>query len=177
MVKHALIICSSLDGTDYPLLMNQTMLTQLLGEGFVPHFMGKFPDELERGTHTYDIIMFAGCNQTSWLFATIKDSQDPVRYIQSACDKLYNLLKRNGSIVFTEGSKYIKARLGAEHLSKYKLTLTLDELHASSYMKLEPELFTLIQQAWGKHFIVKKRSGYILYAKKMKTNKTRKIKN
>ena len=73
-----------------------------------------FPEDINQNV-TYDAIWFAGCNVLSWIFT----NQTKVR------EAFENRLKRNGIIMFTEGSKYIEKFSDKEH-KQYTPYMTIE---------------------------------------------------
>jgi hypothetical protein len=159
MPKTVLVICSSPTGKDYPREENQAMLKKLLGEDFVPEFLGEnssgqYPQNLPTGKQ-FDLILFAGCNVLIWLFGEDREHETGMK-------KLSTVLKDDGIIIFVETLKYVQTHGVEGHglsipIESMKLLTT--QLDDGSGLKQE------IINSWKKYFTQTEADLYIVYKK------------
>jgi hypothetical protein len=102
--KQILVVCSSPNGQDITIPKNIRLRALLFGSNPIYMFCdgykgeGSFPTcppDNDANKNRFDFIWFAGCNFFQSIFKS------------NAIEKIYNILKPNGHILFTE-SEYIK---------------------------------------------------------------------
>jgi len=137
MPKTVLVICSDNSGKDFPREENQIMLKKLLGDDFIAEFMDRYPQNLPM-EHKFDAVLFAGCNVLTWLFSN---------KFEIGMEKLTNVLKKEGIIIFVENQTYINKIAN----KSYSLSIPLEEI------KLD------ILKSWEKFFQLDVMDNYFVY--------------
>lgn len=157
MPKSLLVICSGPNGSDYPREENQVMLKKLLGDDFVPTFMGLYPEDLPTGT-LFDAVFFGGCNALTWIF----HDTNPEPGIR----RLSSILKDDAFVIFVETKSYVIAHGEEDQYNSHGLTLPLNSI------KVLPIVFnddTGLKQGiiakWKRYFKESTIDKYIVYKK------------
>jgi hypothetical protein len=170
MPKTVLVICSSPEGRDFPSEDNQIMLKKLLGEDYIPEFLGgsgQYPEDLPTGK-TFDVILFAGCNVLIWLFG--EDGNH-----ETGMDNLSSVLNDDGVIIFVEGKNYVKHYSGEGHYNQHSLSIPITSISLKGrYFNDRSELKEEIINSWNKYFTQTQADKYIVYKKKEKKGGKRK---
>jgi hypothetical protein len=152
--KTVLVICSTVSGSDFPKNENQTMLKQLLGDDFIAEFMGQYPDDLPTDKK-FDAVLFAGCNLLMWLF--YKAHEDGM-------EKLYNILKQDGIVIFVESQNYINKTVTKG--KSYGLSIPIEEMKLYGLKQYnDSEIKQKILKSWGKFFHLDQMEHYFVYKK------------
>ena len=126
MAKNILVICSSLNGSDYTREDNEEMLKSLFPKGWVPDFLSgntpseRFPNGLAKDKK-YDAILFMGCNMLNNLFS--EDEEKNEALIQ----QIESLLTPKGFLIFTESKGYFEKSY-PEHYDAHALSATIEQL-------------------------------------------------
>jgi len=162
--KKILVVCSHQRGNDFINPLNNG-LKALFGDNAEYTFCssilkGKecnFPENIDIKDN-YDVIWFAGCNMSHWLFRNTKAS----------IDKINHVLYPNGFIVFTETRRYVDGFGGVNNL-----TLPIEFLgEKTKYHEPDKaELVDTINVTFNKyfeHFIV---NNHLIYKFKFRNGK------
>ena len=173
MPKTVLVICSFAKGTDYPRQDNQIMLKSLLGDDFVPEFMGEYPANLPTDK-LFDAVLFGGCNVLTWLF---RGDYEP------GMKKLSTILKDDGIVIFVENKNYVTKLAGEDHYASHVLTMPINSIKLQMTLANDNSgLKQDIISTWNKYFTRTDIDKYIVYKKqtsggrrKNAKRKTRKI--
>ena len=118
--KQVLVVCSDSAGKDFNRPKNQN-LKEIFGNNPVYTYCNganRFPLGLENNDRIYDFIWFAGCN----IIADILSKSN------NGLDKITNILKLDGKIIFTELERYVE--LYKPSRSELSLTLQIEDLIA-----------------------------------------------
>jgi hypothetical protein len=131
--NEVLAICTKADGPDFINPLNTVMIQNLINGAailynFINRPISEFSTELYQQTHTnnkYNIIWFAGCNLSFSLFNNLSN----IRII-AIISKLYNILKQDGYIIFTESNSYIEhVNTAISGRTPKANTLSIQEMH------------------------------------------------
>ena len=152
--KTLLVICSNNSGHDFPKDKNQNMLKQLLGDDFISEFMGQYPEDLPNDKK-YDAVLFAGCNLLIWLFN---------KNYEVGMEKLSNILKQDGIIIFVESQRYIDKVVTKG--KSYGLSIPLEEMKLYGVTKNDNNgIKQDILKSWEKFFQLDLIDNYFVYKK------------
>lgn len=169
-LKHeVLVVCSSDNPdkkpiSDYNKPENQEMLSLLSNNNYNPTFLNainggeKFPDGLinTKDRH-YDIILFAGCNLLSWIFADRN----------SSIQQLLRVLKDTGRVIFVESIGYIiKDKINITKNKYSGLTISIDSMKYAFDMGNNVYAHKSFYDYFYAYFDVSINNGYITYIKK-----------
>jgi hypothetical protein len=155
MPKTVLVVCSDNSGKDFPREENQIMLKKLLGDDFIVEFMDRYPENLP-SEHTFNAVLFAGCNVLTWLFNN---------QIELGMEKLSNILKKDGIIIFVENQAYIDKLVN----KSYSLSIPLEEMKLHPVAKDDKTgLKQNILNSWEKFFQLDVMDKYFVYKLKTK---------
>ena len=119
--QQVLVICSDPLGKDFNRPKNQN-LKEIFGDNPVYTYCNglilenRFPSCPENNDRIYDFIWFAGCNVISHILSTSNNG----------LDKITNILKLDGKIIFTELEGYVE--LYKPNHSQLSLTLRIENL-------------------------------------------------
>jgi len=105
---NVLVICSDPRGKSFPKefeksdnILNRLSLSE---SEFKFTYTKNFPTDVEHQENkTFDIIWFAGCNVLKWIF-----NNNGTITITDRIKLVYNILKDNGKVIFTENTGYIR---------------------------------------------------------------------
>jgi hypothetical protein len=155
MPKTVLVICSDNSGMDFPREENQIMLKKLLGDDFIVEFMDRYPQHLPMD-HTFDAVLFAGCNVLTWLFKN---------NFEVGMEKLSHVLKKEGIIIFVENQTYINKIAN----KSYSLSIPLEEMKLHPVAKDDTTgLKQDILKSWETFFQLDVMDNYFVYKVKAK---------
>jgi hypothetical protein len=165
MSKTVLVICSKPTGFDFPREENQIMLKTILGDEFVPEFLGessnypgRYPRNLPTGKQ-FDAILFAGCNVLIWLFGEDRQHEGGIKTLSS-------LLKEDGVIIFVENKKYVETYSGEGHYDAHSLSIPIESIKLLAMQHNdESGLKEAIINIWKKYFTQTQADKYIVYKK------------
>jgi hypothetical protein len=165
MPKTVLVICSRPTGSDFPREENQTMLKTILGDEFVPEFLGEssnYPGRYPRNLPTgkkFDAILFAGCNVLIWLFGEDGNHETGIKNLSS-------LLNDDGVIIFVETKKYVETYGGEGHYDAHSLSIPIESIKLlTTQLDDETGLKGNIINTWKKYFTQTHADKYIVYKK------------
>jgi len=168
--KKILVVCSNQKGNDFNNPLNNG-LKALFGDNAEYTFCDNifkddrkcsFPENID-SNDKYDVIWFAGCNMSHWLFRNTKAS----------IDKINHVLYTGGFIVFTESRIYVDGFGGVNNL-----TLPIEFLGEKTkfFERDKVELVDTINVAFNKyfeHFIV---NNHLIYKFKIRVGRNPKPK-
>ena len=165
MPRTLLVICSSPEGFDYPRLENQAMLRTLLGDDFIPTFMGEYPGDLPIGTQ-FDAILFGGCNVLTWLFKG---------YYEYSMERLSSVLRDDGIVIFTENKAYVTKHGEEDHYNLHRLSISLQSIKLHAVQSNDDTgLKQDIIAKWKQYFTETTEGKYIVYKKVVKGGRRKK---
>ena len=163
--KKVLVVCSHQRGNDFINPLNDGLKALFEGNAeytfcdniFKDDIKCNFPENIN-SYDKYDVIWFAGCNMSHWLFRNPKAS----------IDKIHQVLYHGGFIVFTESKIYVNEFGGVNNL-----TLPIEFLGEKTkfFEKDKVKLVDAINMEFNKyfeHFIV---NNHLIYKFKIRNGR------
>ena len=159
---NVLVICSNPSLKDFPKeikkpnnILNRLSLSESESE-FKFTYTKNFPTDVEHQEHkTFDIIWFAGCNVLKWIF-----NNNGTISITDRIKLVYNILKDNGKVIFTENTGYIR-KYSPENENKISTKI---ELIKSLYQ--DNDNFKETHELWYNYFKLIETDEDFYYIKK-----------
>ena len=157
---NVLVICSNPSLKDFPKeikkpnnILNRLSLSE---SEFKFTYTKNFPTDVEHQEHkTFDIIWFAGCNVLKWIF-----NNNGTITITDRIKLVYNILKDNGKVIFTENTGYIR-KYSPENENKISTKI---ELIKSLYQ--DNDNFKETHELWYNYFKLIETDEDFYYIKK-----------